>query len=74
MLPIRIDRLSAGQHAELDQVNAIAKDGRLRIRALIVPLAAECGMVAPEIDTVGRLHEDTVRAGSCAVRLRASRA
>jgi hypothetical protein len=47
MHPIRIDRLSAEQHAELDHANRTAKDGRLRIRALIVLLAAECGMVAP---------------------------
>ncbi len=61
MHPIRIDRLSAGQHAELDHANRTAKDGRLRIRALIVLLAAERGMVAAEIAAVVRMHEETVR-------------
>ena len=61
MHPIRIDRLSAEQHAELDHANRTAKDGRLRIRALIVLLAAERGMVAAEIAAVVRLHEETVR-------------
>lgn len=61
MHPIRIDRLSAEQHAELDHANRTAKDGRLRIRALIVLLAAERGMVAAEIAAVVRMHEETVR-------------
>ena len=54
MHPIRIDQLSAAQHAELDHANRTAKDGRLRIRALIVLLAAE-------IAAVVRMHEETVR-------------
>jgi len=61
MHPIRIDRLSAEQHAELDGANRTAKDGRLRIRALIVLLAAERGMVAAEIAAVVRMHEESVR-------------
>jgi len=61
MHPIRIDQLSAEQHAELDHANRTAKDGRLRIRALIVLLAAERGMVAAEIAAVVRMHEETVR-------------
>jgi transposase len=61
MHPIRIDRLSAEQHAELDHANRTAKDGRLRIRALIVLLAAERGMVAADIAAVVRMHEETVR-------------
>jgi len=61
MHPIRIDRLSAAQHAELDHANRTAKDGRLRIRALIVLLAAERGMVAADIAAVVRMHEETVR-------------
>ena len=60
MHPIRIDRLSAEQHAALDRANRTAPDGRLRIRALIVLLAAERGMVA-EIAAVVRMHEETVR-------------
>lgn len=61
MHPIRIDQLSVEQHAELDRANRTAKDGRLRIRALIVRLATERGMVAPEIAAVVRMNEETVR-------------
>ena len=61
MHPIRIDQLSAEQHAELDHANRTARDGRLRIRALIVRLAAERRMVAAEIAAVVRMHEHTVR-------------
>jgi transposase len=61
MHPIRIDQLSVEQHAELDRANRTAKDGRLRVRALIVLLAAERGMVAAEIAAVVRMHEETVR-------------
>jgi transposase len=61
MHPIRIDRLSAVRHAELDRANRTAKDGRLRIRALIVLLAAERRMVASEIAAVVRMNEETVR-------------
>ena len=61
MHPIRIDRLSAEQHAALDHAYRTAKDGRLRIRALIVLLAAERGLVAADIAAVVRTHEETVR-------------
>ncbi len=45
MHPIRIDRLSGEQQAELDHANRTTKDGPLRIRARIVLLAAERGML-----------------------------
>ena len=61
MHPICIDQLSAEQHAALDHANRTAKDGRLRIRALIVLLAAERRMVAAEIAAAVRMHEETVR-------------
>jgi transposase len=61
MHPIRIDRLSPEQHAALDHANRTATDGRLRIRALIVRLAAERGMVAADIAAVVRLHQESVR-------------
>ena len=61
MHPIRIRELSAEQLAELDRANRTAKDGRLRIRALIVLLAAERGMVAADIAAVVRMHEESVR-------------
>ena len=61
MHPIRIRELSPEQLAELDRANRTAKDGRLRIRALIVLLAAERGMVAADIAAVVRMHEESVR-------------
>ena len=61
MHPIRVHRLSAEQHAELDRANRTAKDGRLRIRALVVLLAAERRMVGADIAAVDRMHEETVR-------------
>ena len=61
MHPVRIEQLSAEQHAELDHAYRTAKDGRLRVRSLIVLLAAERGMVAGEIATVVRMDEQTVR-------------
>lgn len=61
MHPVRIARLSAAQHVELDRAYRTAKDGRLRIRALMVLLAAERGMVAAEIAGVVRQDEETVR-------------
>lgn len=61
MHPIRIDRLSAAQHAELDRANRTAKEDRRRMRALIVLLAAERGMVATDIAAVVRMHEEAVR-------------
>jgi transposase len=61
MHAIRLDRLGATQHAELDHAYRTAKDGRLRIRALMVLLAAERGMVAAEIAAMVRHHEETVR-------------
>jgi transposase len=61
MHPIRIDRLSAAQHAELDRAYRTAKNARLRIRALIVLLAAERRLVAADIAAVVRMHEETVR-------------
>jgi transposase len=61
MHPIRIDRLSAEEHDALDHAYRTAKDGRLRIRALLVLLAAERQMVAADIAAVVRMHEETVR-------------
>lgn len=54
MHPMRIDGLSAAQHAELDHANRTAEDGRLRIRALIVLLGAERGVVAADGERVER--------------------
>lgn len=61
MRPIRLGALSATQLAELDHVYRTAREGRVRIRALMVLLAAERGMVAAQIAAVVREHEQTVR-------------
>jgi Winged helix-turn helix len=61
MRPIRLDSLTKAQLAELDHLYRTAREGRLRIRALMVLLAAERGMVAAQIAAVVRKHEQTVR-------------
>src|SRR5829696_5949457 len=61
MRPIRLPALSTAQLEELDHVYRTAREGRLRIRALMVLLAAERGMVAAEIAAVVRQDEETVR-------------
>ena len=61
MRPIRLDALSAAQLQELDHAYRTARDARLRIRALMVLLAAERGMVAAEIAAAVRQDEETVR-------------
>jgi transposase len=61
MRPIRLQPLNAAQLAELDHTYRTAREGRLRIRALMVLLAAERGMVAAEVAAVVREHEQTVR-------------
>ena len=61
MHPIRIARLSASQLAALEHAYRASPSGRLRIRALMVLLSAERGMVAAEIAAVVREHEATVR-------------
>ena len=61
MRPIRLDSLTKARLAELDHLYRTAPEGRLRIRALMVLLAAERGMVAAQIAAVVREHEQTVR-------------
>jgi hypothetical protein len=72
MHPIRIDQLTAAQHAELDHANRTAKDDRLRIRALIVLLAAERGTWWPRRSPPWSGCTSTPSgAGSCGTRPRA---
>lgn len=52
--------LAAGQLQELDTLYRTAPDGRVRVRALGVLLAAE-GRSVPEIARVVRYHPETVR-------------
>jgi transposase len=59
--PIRLPELSPEALAELDQLYRTTRDVRLRLRAQIVLLAAEQGMLAPEIARIVRSDEETVR-------------
>ena len=61
MRPIRLEAVSAGQLHELDELYRTSHDARVRIRALMVLLAAERRMVAGEIAAILRQHEETVR-------------
>ncbi len=61
MRPIRLPALSSAQLEELDHCYRTAREGRLRIRALMILLATERGMVAAEIAAVVRQDEETVR-------------
>jgi transposase len=59
--PIRLPELSHEAIAELDQLYRTTRDVRLRMRAQIILLAAEQGMLAPDIAKVVRSDEETVR-------------
>lgn len=61
MRPIRLEAVSPEQLRELDRVYQTTHDARVRIRALMVLLAAERGMVAAEIAAMVRQNEETVR-------------
>lgn len=61
MRPIRLDTLSVEQLGEIDTLYQTTHDARVRIRALMVLLAAERRMVAAEIASIVRQHEETVR-------------
>jgi len=61
MHAIRLDTLNAEQLAELDHAYRTSRDARVRIRALMVLLAAERRLVAAEIAAVVRQDEETVR-------------
>ena len=61
MKAIRLSPQSEEQIQALDSLYRHSKDGRLRQRAQIVLLAAEQGMVAPQIAVIVRLNEESVR-------------
>jgi transposase len=61
MKPIRLSPQSEEQIKALDDLYRHCKDRRLRQRAHIVLLAAEQGMVAPQIGIIVRLNEESVR-------------
>ncbi len=61
MKAIRLPPQSAEQMEALDELYRRSKDGRLRLRAHIILLAAEQGMVARQIAAIVRLNEESVR-------------
>ena len=61
MRPIHLEAVSAQQLRDLDGLYHTTHDARVRIRALMVLLAAERQMVAAEIASIVRQHEETVR-------------
>lgn len=61
MKPIRLSPQSEEQIKALDDLYRHSPEGRLRQRAQIVLLAAEQGMVAPQIAVIVRLNEESVR-------------
>ncbi len=61
MRPIHLDGVTAEQLSELDELYQTTHDARVRIRALMVLLAAERQMVAAQIASLLRQHEETVR-------------
>ena len=67
MRPICVDEVTAEQLSELDELYQTTHDARVRIRALMVLLAAERQMVAAQIASLLRQHEETVRRGNSAL-------
>jgi transposase len=61
MHPICLDALSPEPLSELDRLYHTSPDPRVRIRALMILLSAERHLVAAEIATIVRQHEETVR-------------
>jgi len=61
MRAIRLPAQSAEQIEALEQLYRKSKDGRIRLRAHIILLAAEQEMVAPQIAAIVRLNEESVR-------------
>jgi transposase len=61
MKPIRLSPQTEEQIKALNALYRHDKDGRVRQRAHIVLLAAEQGMLAPQIGVIVRLNEESVR-------------
>ena len=59
--PIRVKEITTDDLAELDKIYRQSKSPRLRERTQIILLAAEQGMLAPEIGKIVRRNEQTVR-------------
>jgi transposase len=61
MQPLHLNALSPEQLGELDVLYHSTKSIRVRTRAQMVLLAAEQGLIAPQIAAIVRSDEDTVR-------------
>jgi len=61
MKPIRLSPQTEEQIKALDELCRHSKDGRLRQRSHIILLAAAQGMMAPQIGSIVRLNEESVR-------------
>ncbi len=61
MHPVRISELTPAQLGELDAWYRTTRNVRLRARAQMVLLAAEQHLTAPEIATIVRVDQETVR-------------
>ena len=59
--PVRLPQLTAEQLAELDTIYRTSQDKRARTRAQIILLAAEKGLLAPQIAEIVRETDQTVR-------------
>jgi transposase len=59
--PLAVRPLSSEERAELDELYRRARTPRLRTRAQMILLALEQGMIAPEIASIVRCCEETVR-------------
>ena len=59
--PVRIPPLSQDQLNELDSLYRTTKDKRVRARAQVILLAAEQGMLSPQIAEIVRETDQTVR-------------
>lgn len=61
MKPLHLNALPAEQLGELDSLYHTTKSSRVRTRVQIVLLAAEQGLLVPQISGIVRLDEETVR-------------
>lgn len=60
-MPLQMPPLSHNQRLELETLYRKAEDGRVRVRALCILLAADQRQSIPEIAQIVRYHEETVR-------------
>ncbi|MFK7602050.1 helix-turn-helix domain-containing protein [Deinococcus sp. SM5_A1] len=60
-MPLQMPPLGHDQLLELEVLYRKARDGRVRVRALCVLLAADQRQSIPEISRIVRYHEETVR-------------